>query len=395
MKSGTPQGAALSPLYFAIFIASIADCVDQELEEQGEMTKEAGKEKKDRELANILSLLFADVTKLASSLKSNKEMGTLKNLLSRIYRWVEENKMMVNAGKTEFIRFGRLPIEDEGYKTPDGKGIKKVSKVKDLGITFQEDATFKLHIADVKTRAINMLAWLLRTFNNRSLGFMRFLYRTYIVPITDYCSQLYTPVRFSEIDTLESIPRAWTRRCHQIKGHHFWDRLKMLGISSIQRRQERFRINLTWKIIEGIIPHYGGIESVWRPYKGRMLLEKNIKESSKAKSVQEASFRVQAARLWNSLPKCIRDYRTADGGTLEGFKRSLGAYLQCIPDLPRDQAGGWMPDPKDSKDRHSNSLYHWRPYIQRNFPQKAKDLEKIVLNNSYGVPGGMSQEGLN
>ena len=226
------------------------------------------------------------------------------------------------------------------------------------------------------------------------MGFMKFLYQTYIVPITDYCSQLYTPVKFSEIDTLESIPRAWTRRCLQIKDLHFWDRIRMLGISSIQRRQERFRIILTWKILEGLIPYYGDIKSIWRPHKGRILLEKNIKESSKAKSVQEASFRVQAARLWNSLPKCIRDYRTADGGTLEGFKRSLGAYLQCIPDLPRDQAGGSMPDPKDSRDRHSNSLYHWRPYIQRNFPQKAKEMEKIVLYTSYSVPGGMSQEGV-
>ena len=28
VTSGTPKGGALSPLYFAIFIASIADCVD-------------------------------------------------------------------------------------------------------------------------------------------------------------------------------------------------------------------------------------------------------------------------------------------------------------------------------------------------------------------------------
>ena len=238
-----------------------------------------------------------------------------------------------------------------------------------------------------------MSAWLLRTFSNRSLGFMHFLYQTYIVPITDYCSQLYSPTKFSEIDTLESIPRAWTRRCHQIKGQHFWDRLKILGISLIQRRHERFRIILTWKIVEGIIPHHGGIHSIWRPYKGRMLLEPNIKQSSKAKSIQEASFPVQAARLWNSLPKCIRNYRTADGGTLEGFKRSLGLYLSCIPDLPRDQAGGWMPDPKDSKGRHSNSLYHWRPHLQKIFPQKTKEMENIILFCSYGVPGGMSQGG--
>ena len=82
--------------------------------------------------------------------------------------------MLVNADKTEHIRFGKLPIEDKEYNTLDRKRIKQVQKVKDLGVTFQEDGSFKNHIAEVKTKAINMSAWLLRTFRNRSLGFMGF-----------------------------------------------------------------------------------------------------------------------------------------------------------------------------------------------------------------------------
>ena len=83
VTSGTPQGTALSPLYFAIFIASIADCIDQELEDEA---TEEGREKTARELAKIWSPLFADDMKIASSLKSNEEMKTLKRLLSRIYQ---------------------------------------------------------------------------------------------------------------------------------------------------------------------------------------------------------------------------------------------------------------------------------------------------------------------
>ena len=108
MTSGTPQGATLSPLYFAIFIASIAECVDQELEEEA---TEEGRDKTARELVKIWSLLFTDDTKIASSLKSNEDMKTLKRLLSRIYQWVDNHKMVVNPDKTEHIRFGKLPIE--------------------------------------------------------------------------------------------------------------------------------------------------------------------------------------------------------------------------------------------------------------------------------------------
>ena len=216
-------------------------------------------------------MLFADDTKIASSLRSNEEMKTLKRLLTRIYRWVDDHKMVINPDKTEHIHFGKLPIEEEGYNTPDRTKIKKVECVKDLGVLCQSDGSFKAHITDVKTRAINMSSWLLRTFKNWSLGFMSFLYRTYILPITDYCSQLYSPTRFNKIESLEAIPRVWTRSCSQIRHKHFWDRLKLLGIDSIQRRQERFRIILCWKILEGLVPQQRNIKGVWKPYRGRQV----------------------------------------------------------------------------------------------------------------------------
>ena len=88
----------------------------------------------------------------------------------------------------------------------------------------------------------------------------------------------------------------------------------------------------------------------------------------------------------------LRNYRTAEGRTLEGFKRTLGNYLNAIPDLPRDPSRGWMPDPTDHQGRSSNSLHHWRPYLQKNFPSKVKNLDLIVSIQSGGVPGGASQD---
>ena len=68
-----PQGAALSPLYFTIFIALIANFVDDELQEEAD---EEGREKTTRELARIWALPFADDTKVASSLRTNEDMKT-------------------------------------------------------------------------------------------------------------------------------------------------------------------------------------------------------------------------------------------------------------------------------------------------------------------------------
>ena len=124
-----------------------------------------------------------------------------------------------------------------------------------------------------------------------------------------------------------------------------------------------------------------------------MVLEPAIKSSSKAKSLKESSFTIQAARLFNSLPKSIRDYRTADGGTLEGFKRLLGTYIDAIPDLPRDPAGGWWPDATDNLGRSSNSLYHWPPFLQKTQPTSLKDLDLIVSSHPGAALGDVPQDG--
>ena len=123
------------------------------------------------------------------------------------------------------------------------------------------------------------------------------------------------------------------------------------------------------------------------------MIEPAIKSNSKAKSLKESSFTIQAARLFNSLPKSIRDYRTADGGTLEGFERLLGTYIDAIPDLPRDPAGGWWPDPTDSLGRSSNSLYHWRPFLQKTQPTSLKNLDLIVSSQTGAALGDVLQDG--
>ena len=163
------------------------------------------------------------------------------------------------------------------------------------------DGSFKAHIGDLRTRAINMSSWLLRTFKNCSIGFMAFLYKTYLKPVADYCSNLYSPINYKEIESLEAIPRAWTRMCPQIKNKHFWDRLKLLGISSIQQRQERYHIILCTKILEGLVPQQGNIRGIWRPYKGRLVNIPTIKSTKKARGLREASFTIQGGWLLKRL----------------------------------------------------------------------------------------------
>ena len=112
--------------------------------------------------------------------------------------------MKVNSDKTFRLRIGKLGQEaPTTYKTPEGADIKQVESMRDPGVIFEESGSFKTQIQKVKNRSNQTIAWLLRTFNNRSIFFLKFLYKTYIRPLSDFCSQLWTPAKVAEIESLE------------------------------------------------------------------------------------------------------------------------------------------------------------------------------------------------
>ena len=103
-------------------MGEVGDIIEEQLEEENH--------RKDvihnREDAGLWTLIFADDTKAAGSITPNTQMELLQSVLNRFYNWVQCNDMLINGGKTEALRVGKL--EREGaYKTPEGKDVKWVT----------------------------------------------------------------------------------------------------------------------------------------------------------------------------------------------------------------------------------------------------------------------------
>ena len=196
---------------------------------------------------------------------------------------------------------------------------------------------------------------------------MKFCWNYYIQPIADYACQLWAPSRLSEVDLLEATQRAWTRQEPALRDLHPWDRMRIMGLPSMQRQAERYKIICIWKSLEGIIPPQGGIEAKWMEYKGRKVKIPTLKTQGRIRRLREETLGVQGAHLWNSLPMQFRNYGGFDT-SLQGFKSILGSYLRLVPDKPRDNQGGWFPNPVNEAGQHSNSLTHWRPWLQKRCP---------------------------
>jgi len=245
---------------------------------------------------------------------------------------------MLNGKKFEHIHYGKR-MESNSYFTENSKVIKEKSLVSDLGIVLSDDTTFHHHINGVVKKATALVGWILRTFRSRDKEVMITLWKSLVIPHLDYCSQLWNPLEKGLIQSIEAIQRSFTRQIKDLKSTSYWEGLKKLNLYSLQRRRERYIIIYTWSILEKQVPNIGGVDQgtdigdiscYFNARQGRKCHVPLIKRGAFQRKIY-ASFRMQGPKLFNCLPKKIRNLTKC---TKNVFKQNLDKYLRTVPDEP-------------------------------------------------------------
>ena len=261
---------------------------------------------------------------------------------------------VVRYGKDENLKNETL------YFTENTENIvERQEVVRDLGVMMSDDGSFKDQIEKVAKKVRQKTGWVLRTFYSRNTLLMKTLFKTLVVPHIDYCSQLWMPIKPVEILKIEKLQKDFLNRIPALRGNNYWEKLKILKMISLQRRQERYRIIYIWKILEGIAPNCGIVSTRQEDDRqGRKVKVPKIKTGAKAaaKALREQTFQVHGPQLFNILPPFLRNMTKCP---LEIFKEELDKYLMMIPDEP--SVPGLTPSASTPDARPSNSLLHQRP----------------------------------
>ena len=309
--SGVPQGSVVGPLLFIIYISDIDENVNG---------------------SRIAS--FADDTRLLKEVRKDEDCAILQRDLESVYSWVKENNMALNAGKFEVLRLGKHPNPESSYKTPDGETIFQKDSIKDLGIVVQSDARFTEHIHEIVKKCRKQTGWILRSFKTREVSPMLTLYKSLVLPIAEYCSQLWSPSALGQVRMLEGIQRTFTSRINGLQDLNYWDRLKELSMFSMQRRRERYIIIYTWKIIQGLAPNFQDENIQIRTHGENSRLGRRCQLPLLVRSgegtLRDQSFTVVGPRLFNVLPIELRKF----DGSLDVFKSRLDKFLWSVDDKP-------------------------------------------------------------
>ena len=333
--SGVPQGSVLGPLLFIVLIGDI-----------------------DKNIAHSFLSSFADDTRIGRPISTDTDVKLLQEDLESVYQWSVENNMQFNSDKFELMRYctnSSSEVQNSTtYLSNSGSAIEEKQHVRDLGVTLSSDATFSQHILSKTMFVRSQISWVLRTFNTRDAGPLLALWKTLIVCHLDYCSQLWSPSKKGDIQSLELLQKAFIGKIRGMSSLNYWKQLSALSLYSLERRRERYQIIYTWRIIEGQVPNLSlnPVEYQWHPRRGRECHIPGITTTapSAIQTLREASLPIKGPRLFNCLPQHIRN---ASGCTTEAFKCMLDKYLKTVPDEPH------IPGLTQYRRCESNSITDW------------------------------------
>ena len=99
-----------------------------------------------------------------------------------------------------------------------------------------------------------------------------------------------------------------------MSGLDYWERLQALRLYSQERRRERYQIIFIWKVAQGLVHGYHAT-FVHSDRRGRQMQQAPLcnQAPSSVRKARESSLQVKGARLFNCIPRDLRDSST---GTL-------------------------------------------------------------------------------
>jgi len=220
----------LGPLLFLIFVQDLPDWIKNSI------------------------MMFADDTKIWRAIAKQEDAESLQQDLRRLGEWSEQWLLKFNPAKCKVMHIGHeLPTK---YIMKDGDGDKTIElestvEEKDLGVTTSRDLKSHEQCVQAAKKAQSVLGMIKRHLKVIDKEDFKLLYKTYIRPHLEYCVQAWSPHLKKDIECLERIQHRATKMVRGLKRKPYDERLKILGMYTLQQRRIRGDLIETYKILTG------------------------------------------------------------------------------------------------------------------------------------------------
>ena len=115
--------------------------------------------------------------------------------------------------------------------------LNNVTSLIDLGVKFDNQLKFSDHIHDIINRAYQRSNLIFRCFlSNDPYSLLR-AYKTYVRPILEYNSVVWSPSQICLINAIETVQRAFTKRLPSFQNLSYHERITNLQLQTLEHRR--------------------------------------------------------------------------------------------------------------------------------------------------------------
>jgi len=296
--SGVPQGSVLGPLMFVLFVNDLPDVVH-----------------------NATVKMYADDVKLYMPVCDIASHAMLQADLNRIVAWANTWQLKLNAKKC--ILFRLQPVLDLPSYMLNETVLSMPGVVKDLGVYMTPKLDFTYHCNHIANIAFRRCHLILSAFATRDHAFLLRMYTTYVRPLLEYSSQVWSPHLLCNINKIESVQRHFLKSFPGLRNLSYSERLQVLNLQSLEVRRLRADCLFLQKIRLGYvnIPFASlfTLQSAVASRRGLRSGNNILHIPYSHLNLRTFAYPIRAAKLWNSLPVSVTDNNVS----LTLFKNSL------------------------------------------------------------------------
>ncbi|KAG6933171.1 hypothetical protein G0U57_019969 [Chelydra serpentina] len=203
-----------------------------------------------------------------------------------------------------------------------GANLATTNQEKDLGVIVDSSLKTSMQCAAAVKKANRMLGIIKKGIENKMDNILLPLYKSIVRPHLEYRVQLWSHLK-KDILALEKVQRRATKMIRGLERVPYEERLKRLGLFSLEKRRLRGDIIEVYKIMSGV--EEVNKEKLFTCSHNRRTRGHPMKlMGSRFKTNKRKFFFTQrTVNLWNSLPEEVVKART-----ITGFKRELDKFME-------------------------------------------------------------------
>ena len=302
LSYGVPQGSILGPLLFVLYINDLPQCL----------------------VRSNISMYADDTVIYTTGSRPDDVMMKIQEDIQRVEQWMKSNQLVLNLTKTKSLLFGtaqKLAGATDFNILIQGKEIDRVSNFCYLGVTLDENLSWKEHVGEVFKKVNKRLGLLGRIRSCLTIQAAKCIYNCLILPVLSYTETAWGELSAECSNRLQRLQNRAARIT--IRYDRSSDAIKNLGWEKLETIRKRNKATLVFKCLNNLAPayfkNYFTRNSSYHFYNTRQKQDLHIPKAKRSKG--KKTFIFSGATLFNRLPDSLKQAKS-----LQIFKRNIGHY---------------------------------------------------------------------